>query len=369
MRFTVNTKEMNEAISIVAKAIPAHSSLPILEGIYIYAGANTLFLKCSDLSLQIETEIPAEVDEEGAAVLPGKLCADLIRRFSGESITFETENNALKLRSGRVKSSLQIIPADEYPEMVRVKDEFSAEIAKSTLKSMIRQTSFSVSMDESKPILGGVCLKFTDTNQLTMVALDGFRLAMRTEQIDNCTGEKQVVIPYRTLMEISNILTSDDDKIKLIFSSTHIKLEIGTTRLISRLLDGEYVNYEGILPKNFTTKVSISVDELRNSAERALLMARESKSNMIRLQFQSDLLNITANSEKGSINDEIEINLVGKELEIAFNAKYILDVMKTLDDETVFMNMNNSVTPCVIVPVEENKYYYMILPVRLFSNS
>lgn len=367
MRFTVNTKEMNEAISVVSKAIPAHSSLPILEGIYIYACENTLFLKCSDLSLQIETEIPAEIDEEGAAVLPGKLCADLIRRLNGENILFESENNSLKIRSGRVKSSLQIVSADEYPEIARVKDEFSAEISQATLKSMIRQTSFAVSIDETKPILGGICLKFTDTKQLTMVALDGFRLAMRTEQIENCTGEKQIVIPYRALMEISNILSNDDEKIKLVFSSTHIKLEIGTTRLISRLLEGEYVNYSSILPKNFATKVSVNVNELRNSAERALLMARESKSNMIRLNFQSDLLKITANSEKGSINDEIEINLVGKELEIAFNAKYILDVMKVLDDEIIFMNMNNSVTPCVIVPTEGNKYYYMILPVRLFS--
>ncbi len=368
MRFTVDTKEMNEAISVVAKAMPAHSSLPILEGIYIYAGANTLFLKCSDLSLQIETEIPAIVDEEGSAVLPGKLCADLIRRFTGPNITFETDNNSLKLCSGRVKSSLQIIPADEYPEMVRVKDEFSAEISQSILKSMIKQTVFSVSMDESKPILGGVCLKFTEDKQLIMVALDGFRLAMRTEKIENCTGEKQVIIPYRTLMEISNILSSDDEKIRLVFSSTHIKLEIGMTRLISRLLDGEYVNYNSILPKNFTTKVSVSVEELKNSAERALLMARESKSNMIRFNFEGDMLHITANSEKGSINDEIEINLVGKDIEIAFNAKYILDVMKVLEDESIFMNMNNSVTPCVIVPTEGERYYYMILPVRLFNS-
>ena len=368
MKFSVNTREMNEAISVVTKAMPVHSSLPILDGIYIYAGVNTLFMKCSDLSLQIETEIPAIVEEEGCAVLPGKLCADLMRRFTGDTIEFETEKNSLKLRSGRVKSSLQIIPAEEYPEMVRVKDEFSAEISQSVLKSMIRQTIFSVSMDESKPILGGICLKFTSDKKLTMVALDGFRLAMRNEKISNCTGEKSVIIPYRPLTEISNILSSDDENIKLVFSSTHIKLEIGTTKLISRLLDGEYVNYSGILPKAFTSKISISVDELRDSAERALLMARESKSNMIRFNFEGDTVNITANSEKGSINDEIEINLIGKGLEIAFNAKYILDVMKVLEDETVYLNMNTSVTPCVITPIEGDKFYYMILPVRLFNS-
>ena len=251
--------------------------------------------------------------------------------------------------------------------MVRVNDEFSAEIEQGILKSMIRQTSFSVSYDESKPILNGVLLKFTEDKKLTMVALDGFRLAMRTEKIDNCTGEKSVIIPIRALQEISNILLNDEEKIKLTFSSTHLMLNIGTTKLISRLLDGEYVNYGGILPKNFATKVSVNVSELCDSAERALLMARESKSNLIKLSFSHDTLSITANSEKGSINDEIEINLVGKEFDIAFNAKYILDIMKVLDEETVYLNMNNSVTPCVITPTDGDKFYYMVLPVRLFN--
>ncbi len=367
MRFTVDTNEMNEAVSVVTKAMPAHSSLPILEGIYIYAGNGNLYMKCSDLSLQIETEIPAMVEEEGCAVLPGKLCFDLLRRLNGESISFDSEKNSLKIKSGRVRSSLQIMPAEEYPEMVRVNDEFSAEIEQGILKSMIRQTSFSVSYDESKPILNGVLLKFTEDKKLTMVALDGFRLAMRTEKIDNCTGEKSVIIPIRALQEISNILLNDEEKIKLTFSSTHLMLNIGTTKLISRLLDGEYVNYSGILPKNFATKVSVNVSELRDSAERALLMARESKSNLIKLSFSHDTLSITANSEKGSINDEIEINLVGKEFDIAFNAKYILDIMKVLDEETVYLNMNNSVTPCVITPTDGDKFYYMVLPVRLFN--
>lgn len=367
MKFTVNTKEMNEAISVVTRAMPIHSTLPILDGVYIYAGASFLFLKCSDLSLQIETEIPAIVEEEGCAVLPGRLCVDLMRKFKGESIEFETNGNSLILRSGRVKSSLQVIAAEEYPEMVRVRDEFSAEISQLTLKSMIHQTKFAVSLDESKPILGGIYLKFTEDKNLTMVALDGFRLAMRNEKISNCTGEKSVIIPYRTLNEIFSILDSEDKTIKLVFSSTHIKLEIGSTKLISRLLDGEYVNYQSILPKLFTTKVSINVKELADSAERALLMAKEGKSNMIKFNFEGNAVNITANSEKGSINDEVEINLVGKGIEIAFNAKYILDVTKEIEDETVYLNMNTSVTPCVITPIEGDKYYYMVLPVRLFN--
>lgn len=367
MRFTVNTRELNEAVSIVTKAMPAHSSLPILEGIYILASGSTLFMKCSDLSLQIETEIPAFVEEEGCAVLPGRLFAELIRRLTGESVDFDGEKNSIKISSDRVKTSLQVSSGDEYPEMRRVDDEFSAEISQAKLRSMIRQTIFAVSIEESKPILNGVCLEFGEDNVLKMVALDGFRLAMRREKTEKCTGSKKVVIPSRAMQEIANILSGGEEKIKLVFSSTHIKIDFGYTKLISRLMDGEYVSYAGILPKNHSTHAIVNCRELQNSTERASLLAREGKSNLIKFSFADDTLTITANSEKGSINDQMPIQLMGKPLDIAFNAKYILDVMKFLEDESVYMRMNNSVTPCVIEPLEGDSFYYMVLPVRLFS--
>lgn len=369
MRFSVNTRELNEAVSVVTKAMPSNAALPILEGLYMYASNDTLFMKCTDLSLQIETEIPAMIEEEGSAVLPGRLFSDLAKKFTGDSTDFESDGNTMNIRSRRVKSSMQIQNADEYPEMRRVDDEFSAEISQSKLKSMIKQVIFSVSRDETKPILNGICMEFDSDNSLVMVALDGFRIAMRKEKIKNCTGKKSVVIPTRAMQEIAAILSSDDSDIKLTFSSTHIKIDFGGIRFVSRLLDGEYVNYKGILPKNFATRVLINCAELKNSTDRALLMARESKSNRIKLKFANNMLTITANSEKGNIDDEIEVQLVGKDIEIAFNATYIQDVMKVLDDECVYLNMNNSVTPCVIVPVEGEAFYYMILPIRLFTGA
>ena len=367
MRFTVNTKELNEAVSIVTKAMPSHSSLPILEGIYIYASASNLFMKCSDLSLQIETEIPALVEEEGSAVLPGRLFAELARRLTAESVEFNGDKNTIKVRSGMVKTSLQVSPSDEYPEMRRVDDEFSAEIGQNTLRSMIKQTIFAVSLEDTKPILNGVCLEFNENNTLRMVALDGFRLAIRNEKIKNCTGSKKVVIPSRAMQEISNILTGGDETIKLVFSNTHIKIDFGYTKLISRLMDGEYVSYAGILPKNHTSHAIVNCRELQSSTERASLLSREAKSNLIKFSFAEDMLSISANSEKGSINDQIPIKLLGKPLEIAFNARYIIELMRVLEDESVYMRMNNSVTPCVIEPLEGDSFYYMVLPVRLFN--
>lgn len=367
MRFIVNTKELNEAVSIVSKAMPSHNSLPILEGIYFYASGSTLFMKCSDLSLQIETEIPALVEEEGSAVLPGRLFAELARRFNGESVDFNGEKNTLNIRSDRVKTSLQVSPSDEYPEMRKVEDEFSAEISQATLRSMIKQTLFAVSTEDSKPILTGICLEFGEDNSLNMIAMDGFRLSMRKEKVKNCTGSKKVVIPGRAMQEISNILNSSDDPIKLVFSNTHIKIDFGYTKLISRLLDGEYVNYSVFLPKNYTTHALLNCAELQSSTERASLLSREVKSNLIKFTFEDETLSISANSEKGSIDDRLPVQLIGKPLEIAFNAKYILDVVRVLENTDIYMRMNSSVTPAVIEPTEGDSFYYMVLPVRLFK--
>lgn len=369
MRFSVNTKELNEALSIVMKAMPAHSSLSILEGVYMYASANTLFLKCSDLSLQIETEIPAFVEEEGGCVMTGRVFPELVRKFNGESVDFTGEKATVNICSNRSKTALQSPDISDYPEMKRVDEEFSAEISQGKLKNMIRQTIYAVSTEETKPMLTGVCLEFEDNATLQMVALDGFRIAIRREKIENCTGKKRVVIPARAMQEISNILSSGDEKIKLVFSSSHVKIDFGSTRIISRLMEGEYVNYAGFMRDSHGCYALVDCRELQDSIERVSLLAREAKSNSIKFSFSEDQLALSANSEKGSIDDTINAQLVGKPIDIAFNSKYILDAVKFIEDESVYLKMNNSVTPMVIEPVEGDAFYYMVLPVRMFTGA
>ena len=369
MRFTVNTRELNEAVATVIKAMPSHSSMPVLEGIYISAFDQKLFMKCSDLSLQIETEIPAFVEEEGGAVMPGSLFAQLVRKLSGESVEISSEKRSVRIKSGYVNTTLQVNSIDDYPEMLKVEDEFSADIECSKLKSMIRQTIFAISLEDTKPILNGVCMEFGEDNTLKMIALDGFRLAIRRERVENCTGAKKAVVPGRVMNEISNIISNGEEKIKLVFSRTHIKLDFGYTKLTARLLDGEYVPYSGILPKQFATHAVVNCAELQASTERASLLSNEAKSNMIKYSFAEEMLTVTAASEKGNISDQVPIRLFGQPIDIAFNGKYVLNVTHVVDDESFYMRMNNSVTPCVIEPMEGDSYYYMILPVRLFSGN
>lgn len=369
MRFRVNTAELNEAISIVSKAMPAHSSMPILEGIYLYASANSLFLKCSDMSLQIETEIPAFVEEEGGAVFTGRTFPDLVRRFNGEEVEFESDKNGVVLRSGRSRPSLQVADVKEFPEMKRVDEEFSAEIKQGSLKNMIRQTAFAVSTEDARPILTGICLEFREDDSLWMIALDGFRVAIRREKVRNRTGEKRVVIPSRAMLEIASVLSGGDEEIKLVFSSTHIKIDFGHTKIISRLLDGDYVNYSSFMREQHTSHAVVDCRELQDAIDRVSLLAREAKSNSIRFSFTEDQLSLYANSEKGSIEDQINIQLMGKPIDIAFNAKYILEAIKYIDDEQACLKMSTSVTPIIIEPMEGNAFYYMVLPVRMFNGA
>jgi DNA polymerase-3 subunit beta len=201
-----------------------------------------------------------------------------------------------------------------------------------------------------------------------MVALDGYRLALRKESLSAPCGESSVVVPAKSLAEISRILLDTDETVEIMITKTHLVLDMGCTRMTTRLLEGEYIKYKQILPTDHKTRVRLNRQELATSVERASLMAREGKSNLVKLSFSMDTLTITANNELGKINEEVGIDLSGSELDIAFNAKYFTDVLRTLDDEEIYLDMNSNISPCVVRPVQGDKFYYLILPVRLFVN-
>lgn len=368
MKFYVNTKELVEAVSVVTKAMPAKASISALEGIYINAYANELYLKCSDLSLQIETFIPAVVEEEGSAILPGRITADIIKKMKGDTIDFSSEGNTFHVKSGRAKGSLQFFNGDEFPVMGKTKENVKLKMKSSIFRKMIKQTAFSSAPpDDGKPILTGVLLEFMSDGMLNMVALDGYRLARRSEKVESSGTDFNVVVPSRALLEISNIITDTDDEFEMSFSSAQIKIKFASTSVVSRLLDGEFINYRNIIPKIFGSHVTVNRQEMLNCIEMASIMAFDSKSNLIKLAFEREVLTASANSERGRIHEETDINLTGKDVTIAFNGKYLIDCLKAIDDEYIGLRLNTSVTPCVIEPSNGDSFYYLVLPVRLFS--
>lgn len=366
MKLTVDTQELNAVLAVVSKALSAKSTVSILEGIYMAAENSELLLRCTDMSLQIEGTIGANVEKGGACVLPGRLFTDLVRKLPGEETYFSLEKSSMQVQSGIASTTMQTDNAKDYISMPDVMREFSITISKPALKGMIRQCIFATAQDDAKPILRGVLLEL-DGDVMSMVALDGYRLAMRRERVKVHGEFINSVLPARALLEISRILDDNDEDINLIFSRTHVMIDMGSTRIITRLMDGEFIRYRQILPTSHTTRVRANRQELMDSIDRVSLMAREGKKNHIRFSFEEKALTITANSEIGNSREVIDIDRVGNDLDIAFNAKYFSDVLKVLDDEYVSLEMNSNISPCVVAPEAGNDYYYLILPVRLFT--
>lgn len=369
MKFSVEAGELNEALAVVTKALSSSNETPILRGIYISAFENELYLKCSDSSVQIETVIPSLVEEEGAVVMPGRLMADITRRMKGKTVNFETVDDlSMRIENGRSKSVLQFFGPDTYPKMEEVKSDISFSIRQDIFRSMIRQTAFSCGDEEAKPILRGVLMEFTEEGFLNLIALDGYRLAKRSEKV-SVNGElRNAVVPAKTMQDIANILSDTEDEISITLSATHITVDLGATKIKARLIKGEYINYKNILSRKSASRITVNRSEFLESLEMVWLIAKENNNNVIKLEFEDGRMLISSRSEAGSINESVEINTAGNPVEIAFNAKYFIDIAKAVDDEVIALNFNTSVTPCIVEPVSGEKYYYLILPIRLMRS-
>lgn len=369
MKFSIEKSEFMAAIMTAIKALNSHATSPILEGIYLEANDSGLRIMCSDSSLQIETTVAAHIDANGAVVLPGRLFGDIIRKLPDGTVEISVKEKegkiAASIRCGGSKTNIQCMNAAEFPVMGSISSDNAIVIDQKTLQDMIKQTVFATSQDQSRPVLTGVFL-IASEGSLRMVALDGYRLAMRNEPCV-VTGACTAVIPSSSLNEIAKTLSDDDKSVKLSFSYSNIVIDLEHTRINTTLVAGEFMKYEQILPTSYLSRVRANRKDLLDAIERASLMARENKNNLVRFAVGYDKLSITANSEMGSVLEEMTISLMGNELEIAFNSRYLTDVLRTLDDVEVYLDFNTNVSPCVIRSIQGERFLYLVLPVRVFN--
>lgn len=328
-------------------------------------------LTCSDGNLSIEMSILADVKEEGTAVLPGRLFTELSRKLPGGEVTIRVgENHAASIRCLSSKSNLAGMNPTDYPEMARVSEGTTVRIPQDKLKEMISRVVFAIATEDNRQILTG-CLLEVEPTEARLVALDGFRLAIQKAVMPfELPGGKEnvrVVIPGRVLNEMSKVLGDTDEYCTLVFDQSRMTASFGTTTLSTVLLTGEYIDYRKILPASFRTTALADRVGVQNAIDRASLMAREGKNNLIRMSFSGDTLAISSNAELGDVLEELETELTGDPIEIAFNAKYITDVIRNITDEKLCMRFNSNVSPCVIAPQEGEDYLYLILPVRVFT--
>lgn len=368
MKIKVDQKKLSKAINIVQKGISNKTTLPILSGILIEAIDNKLKLTGTDLELGIESSIDCEVIEKGSIVITSKIFGDMIRKLPDAPIEIEIqENNTVNINCGNSKFKIIGQSSVEYPQLPKLLDEIAVDIPKDLLKVMIRQTVFATAQDETRPILTGALFEIKE-GEAALVALDGYRLALKNINI-NCPRDVKVVIPSKTLNELSKILDDNESDVNVRFTSSHILFDLGSTVIISRLIEGQFLNYNDIIRSEYKSKVKVKTRDLQESIERASLLVKEGNNNLVKLDVTDENLVITSNSEIGTIHEEIPIELEGNDIKIAFNCKYILDGIKVIDSEEVEMNFVSNISPCILKPIGDNSYTYLILPVRLANEN
>ena len=370
MRFSCSQSQLSKAINTVSKAVSTRTTIPVLKSILLEATEdNKLKLSASDLDFSIETFIDVQVEEEGAIAVGAKLFSDIVRKLPNEVISVETSGGSLVLIKA-LNSEFNLVgqAADEFPAIKSLEDEQDTLVFdKNIFTDMIRKTSFCASIDESKGLLVGVLLEIGKEG-FNMVALDGFRLAISREEMTSAS-EKNIVISARIMNEINKIISEsgDDEDIKLILGSKRAAIYMENTKIFLRLMDGEYIKYQDVIPAECYTKVKVSKRQLMDSVERASLFAREGRNNLIICSINNNFLQITSTSEEGNVKEDLLVETEGPSLEIGFNSKYILDALKVIEDEEVVLEFSTPVKPCLIKPTMGERFEYLILPVRIPS--
>jgi DNA polymerase III, beta subunit len=367
MRFTCSVQDLVSALNVVTRAIAARSTIQIMEGVLLTSCPEGLRLTCTDLALGIETHITAQIAKEGSVVLPGKLLAEIVRKLSeGEMEISVNEQNIASIKCAGSRTTLTGLAAEEYPALPDVGEAKVVSLPQSELRDMIQRTTFATATDETRPILTG-CLIETEGTEMSIVALDGFRLALRKQSFGQELPTLSAVVPGKVLNEIARILSDTDELVTLQWGATHLLADMGETRVVARLLEGEFIRYKQILPADWQTRIIVSKQAMEAAMDRASLMAREGKNNLVKLHMEENTLLITSNAEMGDVREEMTIEFEGRELDIAFNVRYITDTLRAIEDENITLKFNSNVSPCVLGPTFGDRFLYLALPVRVFS--
>lgn len=369
MKFVCYKDKIIKAINSVVRGVSSKTTMPILEGILIQTNDNEIKLTTYDLEIGIEYIIESEVKEQGSTVVNAIMFSEIIRKLPDTQISISVNSdNLLEIECEGSLYKLATMNPDEFPELPKIEIEKAIELEQVNLKNMIKKTIFAVSIEESRPIFTG-CLFEIENNKLSLVAVDGFRLAMRSIFLNKSTENFSAVIPGKTLNEVNKILTDSFDIIKIGVSKNQALFEMENCKIVTRILDGEFLNYKNVIPSNWETRVLVNKNNIQNSFERISLISASSvekeKKYPVKINVDIGKILISCTNQTGDAKEELFVSTEGKNLEAGFNPKYFLDSLKAIDDENVYIEFGTSISPCLIKSTENNDYVYMILPIRL----
>ena len=364
MKFKCDRQKLNKAVENVQRAVAAKSNIPALEGILLRAENNKITLCGYDTDIGITTSIDANIYKEGSIVVTAKLFSDIIKRMPENTLSIETDEKLIIYISGG-KTDYKIIgmSAEDYPELPMTAATDKITIDGKTLRSMIRQTIYAVSDKDENPTQKGALFEISN-NTFRIVSVDGYRLAIRTENT-KYDGEKSFIVPKKSLQEISCLISDDTENISVQPGTRNLTLVIDDYTIVTRIIDGDFMNYKATIPSSFTTEVSVNTRQFINTIERMSLLLTERIKTPIKCCFENNMVTTSCNTSKGQANDEFEAQINGDYVEIGLDNKFITEALKFSETDQVRIRMNGSLKPLMILPSEGESFIFLVMPVRL----
>ena len=369
MKLNCRRDELLNAINITSKAVSGKTTMPILECLLLTADTNSFKLTANDMELAIESaNIESEIEETGSIALDARFFSDIIRKINGDIVYITAdENNSVTIKCGRSEFKMPGQNGEDFPPIPTVEKNVRFVVGQNNLRNLIRQTIFSISMDESKPVLTGELIEIND-NKIDFVSVDGYRISYKQAELILASGSRKAIVPGKSLNEISKILSADEEEKAIIyFTDNHIMVDINGNIVVSRLIQGEFIKYQQSFTNDYKTSAKINRVEMLDCLERASLISRDSRKIPVKMEINSKNIIITANAETSTAYEEVFAEVDGDKLSIAFNPKYLIDALKVIDDEYIYMLLNTPLSPCVFKSAdgEEDNYKYLILPLRI----
>lgn len=364
MKLTCSKSSLLKGVNIVSKAVPSRTTMPILECILIDASANEIKLTANDMELGIETIIDGQIEERGIIALNAKIFSEIVRKLPDSDVIIQTDDKFKTIITcEKAKFNIAGKSGDDFSYLPYIERNEKVTVSEFTLKEVIRQTIFSISDNDANKLMTGELFEIQE-NKMKVVSLDGHRISIRNIELKDNYDHKKVVVPGKTLQEISKILTGEADaEVNIYITQNHILFEFGQTLVVSRLIEGEYFKIDQMISSDYETKVRINKKVLLDCIDRATLLVKEGDKKPIIMNIQDTAMELKINSAIGSMNEEIDIEKEGKDILIGFNPKFFIDALRVIDNDEVTLYMVNPKAPCYIKD-EEESFIYLILPVN-----
>ncbi len=364
MKIVCTKSNLLKSVNIVSKAVSSKTTLPILECFLIEAEDGVIKMTANDLELAIETIVEGEIEEEGVVAIDARIFSEIVRRLPDNDIHISTtENHQMNITCEKAKFDLMGKSGEDFSALPHIEKQNYISMSQYALREIIKQTIFSIADNDNNAVMTGELFEVKD-NQFKVVSLDGFRISIRKIELKESYDDISMIVPGKTLNDLTKILSGEmEEEVRIYFTGNHLLFEFGNTKVVSRIIEGEYFKIDQMLSNDYQTKIHVNKKELLNCIERSTLLVKEGDKKPIIMNVTDENMEMKIRSSIGSMNEDIMIKKEGRDIAIAFNQKYLIEAIRVIDDEEIDIYLMNAKAPCIIKD-EKESYIYLVLPVN-----